>query len=121
MIKFTFTRTFLLALGLAAIVPVVMVAQLIMLVSTYEDAREVAIQQWASNNPDSATIVQRYRDACQAGLVKDGAVAKSSGPKTFEACAAEVGSPSLVSAISEATKTVDATISSPAPLRWAVQ
>ncbi|WP_308908933.1 hypothetical protein [Pseudomonas canadensis] len=119
--KFTFKRIFLVVLGLVFIVPAVMAVQLYMISSNYGKAREAAIQQWASKTPDSAAIVKRYRDACQGGLIKDSAAGQSSRPKTFEGCAAEVGSPALISALNDATAKVDATLSIPAPLRWIVQ
>ena len=87
--------------------------QLYMVISATDKARDSAIQQWESSNPDGARVVQRYREACE-GKITSSATPNTKPAQTFAECSAQVGSDSLANAISKASSYVAV----PAPLRW---
>lgn len=85
--------------------------QLFMTVGAADKARETAIQEWLTANPERDDEVAHYRKACEKGIT---AVHPTEQPLlTFSECAALIDS-SLAEVIQQASSTVQA----PAPLRW---
>lgn len=85
--------------------------QLFMTVGAADTARETAIQEWLTANPERDDEVARYREVCEKGITNDHPTEQPL--LTFSECAALIDS-SLADVIQQASNTVQV----PAPLRW---